>query len=127
MKIAHVALWTRDLAAQQAFWRDMFGGVSNTLYVSKNRPGFQSYFISLPEGPTIELMTLPELEVGHNGQDLTGWAHIAINVGTKQDVDTMATRADQQGRLASPPRTTGDGYYEAVIRDPDGNLIELVA
>ncbi|MFO5517270.1 glyoxalase/bleomycin resistance/extradiol dioxygenase family protein, partial [Klebsiella pneumoniae] len=26
-----------------------------------------------------------------------------------------------------PPRTTGDGYYEAVIADPDGNLIEIVA
>ncbi len=24
-------------------------------------------------------------------------------------------------------RTTGDGYYEAVIKDPDGNLIEIVA
>ncbi|MCP5700082.1 glyoxalase/bleomycin resistance/extradiol dioxygenase family protein, partial [Klebsiella pneumoniae] len=22
---------------------------------------------------------------------------------------------------------TGDGYYEAVIKDPDGNLIEIVA
>ncbi|MGD1795892.1 glyoxalase/bleomycin resistance/extradiol dioxygenase family protein, partial [Klebsiella pneumoniae subsp. pneumoniae] len=22
---------------------------------------------------------------------------------------------------------TGDGYYEAVIADPDGNLIEIVA
>lgn len=127
MKIAHVALWTRDLTAQQAFWREMFGGVSNTLYVSKNQPGFQSYFISLPEGPTIELMTLPELGDGHNGQALTGWAHIAVNVGAKQDVDAMAERAAQQGILASPPRTTGDGFYEAVIRDPDGNLIELVA
>ncbi|RBZ54994.1 glyoxalase/bleomycin resistance/extradiol dioxygenase family protein, partial [Klebsiella pneumoniae] len=27
----------------------------------------------------------------------------------------------------SPPRTPGDGYYEAVIADPDGNLIEIVA
>ncbi len=127
MKIAHIALWTRDLAAQQAFWRNMFGGVSNTLYVSKNRPGFQSYFISLPEGPTIELMTLSELGDGHNGQELTGWAHIAVNVGEKQDVDALADRAAQSGILVSPPRTTGDGFYEAVIRDPDGNLIELVA
>ncbi|EAC5407980.1 glyoxalase, partial [Listeria monocytogenes] len=22
-------------------------------------------------------------------------------------------------------RTTGDGYYEAVVQDPEGNLIEL--
>lgn len=127
MKIVHVALWTRDLVAQQTFWREMFGGVSNMLYTSKNRPGFQSYFVSLPEGPTIELMTLPELGDGHRGQELTGWAHIAVNVGTKQDVDALADRAARQGILVSPPRTTGDGFYEAVIRDPDGNMIELVA
>lgn len=127
MKIAHIALWTRDLAAQQAFWREWFNGVSNTLYVSKNRPGFQSYFISLPEGPAIELMALPELGDGYHGQELTGWAHIAINVGAKQDVDALAQRACEQGILVSPPRTTGDGFYEAAIRDPDGNLIELVA
>jgi lactoylglutathione lyase len=36
-------------------------------------------------------------------------------------------RAAAQGILVSPPRTTGDGYYEAVIKDPDGNLIEIVA
>lgn len=127
MKIAHVALWTRNLTAQQAFWREMFGGVSNTLYVSKNRPGFQSFFISLPDGPSIELMTLPDLGDGPCGQELTGWAHIAINVGTKQDVDAMAGRASELNILVSPPRTTGDGFYEAVIRDPEGNLIELVA
>lgn len=29
--------------------------------------------------------------------------------------------------LLNGPRTTGDGYYEAVIQDPEGNLIELMA
>lgn len=36
-------------------------------------------------------------------------------------------RAKERGILVSGPRTTGDGYYEAVIRDQDGNLIEIVA
>jgi lactoylglutathione lyase len=27
--------------------------------------------------------------------------------------------------LLNGPRTTGDGYYEAVVQDPEGNLIEL--
>ena len=39
----------------------------------------------------------------------------------------IAQRAGAAGILSSPPRTTGDGYYEAVIADPDGNLIEIVA
>ena len=48
-------------------------------------------------------------------------------VGGAQQVDALAKRAETQGILVSPPRTTGDGYYEAVIKDPDGNLIEIVA
>ena len=27
--------------------------------------------------------------------------------------------------IAGEPRTTGDGYYESVILDPDGNRIEI--
>lgn len=126
MKIAHVALWTRNLNAQKSFWQDFFAGTSNELYISKNRPGFCSHFISLREGPTIELMSLDDLAVGPNGQELTGWAHIAIDVGSRDEVDVMVAKATQQGILVSPGRTTGDGFYEAIIRDPDGNLIEIV-
>jgi lactoylglutathione lyase len=27
--------------------------------------------------------------------------------------------------IIGEPRTTGDGYYESVISDPEGNLIEI--
>lgn len=127
MKISHVALWTRDPEAQRAFWQVMFGAESNQRYLSKNRPGFASYFMRLREGATIELITLPELDAGQTGREITGWAHIAIAVGNEQQVDEMAARAADSGILIAPPRRTGDGFYEAIIRDPDGNLIELVA
>ncbi|EJL90293.1 VOC family protein [Pantoea sp. GM01] len=127
MKIAHVALWTRNLAAQQHFWHQFFGATSNPLYVSKNRPGFRSHFISLSEGPTLELMTLEALAPGPHGEELTGWAHIAINVGGREEVDLMVKHASEQGILVSAARQTGDGFYEAIIRDPDGNLIEIVS
>ena len=29
--------------------------------------------------------------------------------------------------ILSGPRVTGDGYYEASLLDPEGNLLELVA
>ncbi len=29
------------------------------------------------------------------------------------------------GILLSPARMTGDGFYEAVISDPDGNPVEI--
>jgi lactoylglutathione lyase len=28
-------------------------------------------------------------------------------------------------QVAGKPRVTGDGYYESVILDPDGNIVEL--
>ncbi|SMB25083.1 Glyoxalase/bleomycin resistance protein/dioxygenase (fragment) [Serratia proteamaculans] len=61
MKIAHVALWTRDIDAQVAFWQRYFNGVAGELYVSKNRLGFVSRFVSLASGPTLEIMGLPGL------------------------------------------------------------------
>lgn len=126
MKIAHVALWTRNLDAQVTFWQTVFGGKSNERYVSKNRPGFESHFITLEEGPTVELMTLPDIPDAPSHSEFIGWAHIALNVGTKQDVDRLAESAQLNGTLLSAPRMTGDGYYEAVIADPDGNRVEIV-
>lgn len=126
MNIAHVALWTRSLNAQVQFWETVFNGRSNARYVSKNRPGFESHFITLDEGPTIELMTIPDLPDAPAHPEFIGWAHIAINVGSKAKVDSMAERAQANGTLLSAPRLTGDGFYEAVIADPDGNRIELV-
>ncbi|WP_049849201.1 VOC family protein [Trabulsiella odontotermitis] len=76
MKIAHVALWTRNLDAQAAFWQTFFGGKANEKYQSRNNPGFESYFITLDEGPTIELMTLPTLADAPDNNVMTGWAHV---------------------------------------------------
>ena len=47
-------------------------------------------------------------------------------VGDKRAVDLYTDKFVQAGLpLLSGPRTTGDGYYEAVVQDPEGNLIEL--
>lgn len=87
MKIAHIALWTRHLEAQQRFWREWFRAQSNTLHQSQNRPGFASYFLQLEQGAAIELMTLPGLDDGQPGREVTGWAHIAISAGDEQQVE----------------------------------------
>lgn len=125
MNIAHVALWTRHLDAQVQFWETVFGGRRNERYLSKNRPGFASHFITLDGGPTLELMTVPDLPDAPAHPEFIGWAHIAIHIGSQADVDRMAAQAQSNGTLLSAPRMTGDGFYEAVIADPDGNRIEL--
>ncbi|HCD1255230.1 VOC family protein [Citrobacter sp. ANG330] len=126
MKIAHMALWTTELEAQARFWSDFFGGTLNEKYISKNNPGFESYFVRIGDDIAIELMTKPALRALRPDNQTTGWVHLAIAVGSAEKVDVLAQRAQEQGILVSAPRTTGDGYYEAVIQDPDGNLIEIV-
>ncbi|HFI5325684.1 TPA: VOC family protein [Serratia liquefaciens] len=127
MKIAHVALWTRDIDAQVTFWQRYFDGVAGEQYVSRNRPGFVSRFVSLAAGPTLEIMSLPDLLSAEQASERVGWAHIALSVGEESRVDQLAQHAQQEGILQAAPRWTGDGFYEAIIRDPDGNAIEITA
>lgn len=127
MKIAHMALWTQDLEQQARFWVSFFDGKINEKYCSKTNPGFESYFVKIGEEIAIELMTKPGLIGQQSDNNRCGWVHLAISVGGNENVDAIALQAQEQGILVSGPRTTGDGYYEAVIKDPDGNLIEIVA
>ena len=127
MKIAHMALWTQDLEQQACFWVSFFDGKINEKYRSKTNPGFESYFVKIGEEIAIELMTKPGLIGQQSDNNRCGWVHLAISVGGNENVDAIALQAQEQGILVSGPRITGDGYYEAVIKDPDGNLIEIVA
>ncbi|WP_434669331.1 VOC family protein [Klebsiella sp. B345] len=127
MKVAHIALWTRQLEQQARFWTDFFDGQINEKYCSQTNLGFESYFVKIGEDIAIELMSKPGLQVVTPDNNQTGWVHLAISVNGAQQVDALAKRAESQGILVSPPRTTGDGFYEAVIKDPDGNLVEIVA
>jgi lactoylglutathione lyase len=43
-------------------------------------------------------------------------------------VDLLTRRLRTDGFLVvDGPRRTGDGYYESVVLDPDGNRLELTA
>ncbi len=124
MRIAHVALWTRDLDAAADWWHRHFRAEIGAEYASRNRPGFRSRFVRLGDGAAIELMTGPWLgEV--TDDERPGWAHVAISLGSAEAVDDAARRFADEGGLVSGPRETGDGYYEAVVRGPDGALVEI--
>jgi lactoylglutathione lyase len=126
VRIEHVALWTTDLAALAVFWAEHFGGRLSAEYVSHNREGFRSIFVTLPEGARIELMTGPWVGPAHPHETQDGWAHVAISLGSEAAVDAQATIFARLGLLESGPRWTGDGYYEAAIRAPGGILVEIM-
>ena len=55
-------------------------------------------------------------------------AHLAISLGSREAVDRLIQAMAAAGvRIVSQPRPTGDGYYEAVIADSEGNLLEITA
>ncbi|WP_040845698.1 glyoxalase/bleomycin resistance/extradiol dioxygenase family protein, partial [Nitrospirillum viridazoti] len=71
-----------------------------------------------------ELMQAPWVAEA-DPQTRVGWAHLALSLGSQAAVDATAARLDAAGLLISPPRQTGDGFYEAVVRTPDGIPIEI--
>jgi lactoylglutathione lyase len=125
--IAHAAIWVRDLELMRAFYSEAFGGSSGDLYENPST-GFKSYFISFGEGARLELMSSrdagpPPL---HPCEARAGYAHVALALGTREEVDTKISALRRSGvTVVSEPRVTGDGYYEAVVLDPEGNRLEI--
>lgn len=127
VSVHHVALWVDDLERARAFYVEALGGSSGPPYANP-RTGFQSYFVSFGEGARIELMSRPDVVAADRASPTTGYAHVALSVGSPEAVDAMAAALEAQGVvIESRPRRTGDGYYEAVVRDPEGNRIEITA
>lgn len=122
--IEHVALWVRDLERMRSFYVDVLGGRSGAEYVNP-RKGFRSYFVSFDEGARIELMSGPAVS-DPAATPAFGYAHLALAVGSRERVDELTAELRARGvEITGEPRTTGDGYYESQIADPEGNRIEL--
>ena len=126
MTIEHLAIWTKDIEKMKAFYLEFFEVNANEKYFNPIK-NFSSYFLSFPSGARIELMHSPKISRQMEGlkQNL-GLAHFAIALGNKQIVDDLTHTLRVKGySILGEPRTTGNGYYESVIADPEGNQIEL--
>lgn len=124
--LTHIALWTTQLETLRDFYVRYFNGTSNEKYVNPKK-GFASYFVYFESGPALEIMQRTDVTEPQE-REYIGLAHLAFHVRSKEEVDQQVERFRQAGYvIAGEPRTSGDGYYEGVILDPDGNRIELVA
>lgn len=126
IRIHHIAVWTMDLEIMRRFYEHYFGAVSGEKY-RNNAKGFESYFLSLGNGAGLELMKLDRMQTGKiTTTEMPGLAHIALSMGSRIRVDELTEILRNEGyTIAGEPRTTGDGFYESVILDPEGNRVEL--
>lgn len=128
MKIEHVAFWVKDLEIMKSFYEKYFGAVSNEKYRNPVK-NFESYFLSFEDGSRLEIMTRPDIQEGDNSFEAQkfGINHLAFSPGTKEKVDELTEILRNDGyKIVGEPRTSGDGYYESVILDPENNIIEIL-
>jgi lactoylglutathione lyase len=129
MRIEHIALWTENLERLTHFYVKYFEADAGDEYVNPAK-GFRSCFLSFAEGARIEVMattTLSPVALAPGVQHM-GLTHLAIAVGSPLRVNELTSQLRADGiAVLDGPRTTGDGYYESVVLDPDGNRIEIMA
>jgi len=124
VSIEHVAVYTSDLERSKAFYQKYFNAESNEKY--QNKSGFSSCFLTFSSGARLEIMSHTELINREVLDKVNGISHFAFSVGSKNDVVDLTERIVSDGyALLSPPRETGDGYFESCVADPDGNRIEI--
>ena len=126
-RIEHVALWTRDVERLQDFYVRHFGARAGAPYRNPAK-GFDSCFLEFEGGARLEIMRTTQLELADAppGAQRRGLTHIAVGVGSEARVDALTSELRAAGfGVVEDPRRTGDGYYESVVLDPDGNRIEI--
>jgi lactoylglutathione lyase len=129
MHIEHVGIWVDDLEAVRNFYLKYFRVSCGEKYVN-HKKGFSSYFLTFSDdGCRIELMNKPDISQNSRLRGLvSGLAHFAILLSDRTLVDSMTELFRIDGiRIVGEPRLTGDGYYESIIEDPEGNWIELMS
>lgn len=127
MKIEHIAIWVRNLEAMKAFYENYFHAKAGPLYHNEAK-NFSSYFLSFENSCRLELMHSPNVieQYKNYKNQHRGLIHFAMSVGSKEKVDELTNRLRNDGfTIAGEPRTTGDGYYESVVLDPEENIVEI--
>ena len=121
---AFVNLYTRDISAGVRFYKDLLG--------------FRETFRAPKEGPLehIELMLngfglgLGTVEAAKrvHGVDPSPGSPAMVLVVWTDDVDRAFRTLTAAGApVVQPPHDSGNSNRNALLRDPDGNLVEIVA
>ncbi len=126
MRIDHLAIWVVDLEIMRDFYEKFFQASAGEKYVNEKKR-FQSYFLSFGSGARLEIMSREQMgKFSEEEKTKPGLTHFAIAVGSEEKVVEKTEQLRKAGYLVEgEPRWTGDGYFESVVLDPEGNFIEI--
>ena len=127
MHIEHIAIWTNQLERLKDFYKTYFQAQVGGEYCNPTKQ-FESYFLSFSSGARLELMFQPGIQenLPDPRTQFIGYTHLSFATGSELGVDDLTDRLQRDGfQVMNGPRHTGDGYYESVVLDPDGNHIEI--
>ena len=128
MKVDHIGIYVQDLKKVADFYIKYFKGILSLPAYHNPKKNFTSHFISFESGAKLEIMHQPSIPaVKKEPKDqFIGFIHISFSVGSKENVDKLASQLKEDGYdIIDGPRTTGDGFYEACVLDPENNRVEF--
>jgi lactoylglutathione lyase len=119
-----VNIYTRDLSASLAFYGGQLGCAETFRGPSAETPDHVELRL---DGVTVALSTAEAAERVHGIVASPGAPGFQLVIWT-DDVDTAYDALLAAGvPTVTPPHDTGNGNRNTVVRDPDGNLVEIVA
>jgi catechol 2,3-dioxygenase-like lactoylglutathione lyase family enzyme len=119
-----INLYTRDIEAGVRFYCDLLG-FSETFRTP--REGIPTHVEFRLNGCTLGLGTVEAAREVHGVEAEPGSPAMVIVVWTDDTDKAFSELAAAGVPVVQPPHDTGNNNRNALLRDPDGNLVELVA
>ena len=121
---ALVNLYTRDIEAGLHFYRDLLGFTETFRTPAEGTPEHVELRLN---GFTVGLGTVEAAKRVH-GVDASPGSPAMVLVVWTDDVDSACEALAAAGvPVLQPPHNTGNNNRNALLSDPDGNLVEIVA
>jgi lactoylglutathione lyase len=121
---ALVNLYTRDIEAALHFYRDLLGFAETFRTPTEGIPEHVELRL---DGFTVGLGTVEAAKRVHGVEAAPGSPAMVLVVWTDNVDDAYGSLVAAGVPVIQSPHDTGNNNRNALLRDPDGNLVEIVA
>ena len=115
-QVAHTCIFAHDLAATEAFYRDVFGIAK--AFDFKRGEDWIGFYLDLGQRSFIEVFRKPESSFDEKNQI----NHICLET---EDLDGLLAHVRSQGIKITGKKLGVDGTWQAWTKDPNGVKLEI--